>query len=84
MPLLGSHWQREQLQAECARLTELGWLSVSSGRWEVPTELQERVARYAWRNDLIPEQPVPAVVVRDLGALSTRSGWTGSLLPFAF
>ena len=66
LPLLGSHWQREQLQIECARLTELGWLSVTSGRRGVPPELQERVARYAWRNDLLPQQSAPDLTVRGL------------------
>jgi hypothetical protein len=77
-PLL--NWQRERLQSECARLTELGWLSIYSGRWGVPSELQERVARYAWRNDLIPAQPAPVMTVRALSSgLETRRLFTRQL-----
>jgi len=66
LPRLGSPWQREQLQTECGRLVELGWLSATSGRWVVPEEFHERVARYAWRNGLIPERLAEILNAREL------------------
>lgn len=73
LPLLGPDWRREQLQLECGRLVELGWLKQTSGRWGVAPEFQERVARYAWRNGLIPEVTAARLTTRDLSGVGLES-----------
>ncbi len=39
---------------ELQALIECGWVRKQSGRWGVEIELQEQVARYAWRHDQLP------------------------------
>lgn len=57
--LLPPHWDRTSVQQVLAGLVEIGWTEQSGSAWRVPAELQERVARYAWRNWPLPLQPGP-------------------------
>lgn len=58
--MLPPTWQRPQLQQVLEELIEEGWVEQIGSDWCVPAVLQERVARYAWRNlSLVRQGPAP-------------------------
>lgn len=70
--MLPPTWQRPQLQQVLEELIEEGWVEQIGSDWCVPAVLQERVARYAWRNPSLvgqgpaPERPSGPLTVREL------------------
>ena len=52
--LLPPAWERSSVNEVLGELVEAGWVEQFGLGWRVPVSLQERAARYAWRNLALP------------------------------
>ncbi len=52
--LLPPEWQRSTVHSVLDELVDAGWVEQFGLGWRVPVALQERAARYAWRNLALP------------------------------